>query len=162
MTRAPDSSCTVIWVEPWISRCGIDLLDEPHGAHVLHDRRVDAAVDAVAQVEQRLAQLGRLHQDIEGEVDPGAPGVGQEAGLLQLVHGELRAVVAGIEALGAEIDGVGAVGEGGPGSVEGARGGKQLWNGAVHGAQLSAGRPDGRQRRRLTGDSAGRPSRRPR
>ena len=111
-------------------------LDEPYRADVLHDGGVDAAIDAVAEVEQRVAQLRRLHEDVEGEVDAGAAGVGQEAGLLQLVHGELRPVVAGVESLGAEIHGVGPVGEGGPGGAEGARRGKQLWNWSVHGAQL--------------------------
>ncbi len=113
---------------------------------VLDDGRVDAAVDAVAQVEQRLAQLRGLHEDVEREVDAGAAGMRQKAGLFQLVHGELRAVVAGVEALGAEIDGVGPVGEGGTGGVEGAGGGKQLWNWTAHGAQNSAGRPAGRPR----------------
>ena len=66
--------------------------------------------------------------------------MGEAAGLLQLVEGELRPVVARVELLGAEVDGVGPVGEGGTDGVEGARGGKQLWNWSHHGAQNSAGR----------------------
>ena len=109
----------------------------PFGAHIrrANPRNGDYAHHETG-LKQRLAQLSGLHEDVEGEVDAGATGVGQEAGLLQLVHGELRPVVAGVESLGAEIYGVGPVGEGGPGGVEGARRGKQLWNWSVHGAQL--------------------------
>jgi hypothetical protein len=81
--------------------------------------------------------------------------VGQEAGLLQLVHGKLRPVVAGVESLGAEIYGVGTVGEGGTGGVEGARGGKQLWNWSIMALNYSAGRLLGRQRRPPSRATAG-------
>ena len=44
-TAAPLASCTVICVEPWISRSGIDVLDQANEPDVLHDHGVDAAVD---------------------------------------------------------------------------------------------------------------------
>lgn len=57
--------------------------------------------------------------------------VGQEAGLLQLVHGELGAVIPGVEALGAQVDGVGPIGDGGTRGIEGAGGGEELGDGAL-------------------------------
>ena len=54
--------------------------------------------------------------------------VREPARLVQLVERELRAIVARIEALGAEIDRVGAIGDGGPRGVERAGGRKELGN----------------------------------
>ena len=48
----------------------------------------------------------------------------------QLIQGELRALVARVEARGAQVHGVGAVGEGGADGVEGAGGGEELGRGA--------------------------------
>jgi hypothetical protein len=36
------------------------LLDEPHGAEVLHDGGVDATIDALDQVMQRVVELAGL------------------------------------------------------------------------------------------------------
>ena len=55
--------------------------------------------------------------------------VGEAAGLAELVERELRAFVARVEALGAEVDGVGAVGEGGAHGVERAGGREELGDG---------------------------------
>ena len=54
--------------------------------------------------------------------------VREAARLAELVEGELGAFVAGVEALGAQVDGVGAVGDGGAHGVERAGGGEQLGN----------------------------------
>ena len=121
---------------------GVGRLDEPHGAEVLHDGGIDAAVDAVAEVEQRVPQLGGLEQDVEREVDARPAGVGEAAGLLELVEGELRPVVAGVEALGAEVDGIRPVREGGAGGVEGAGGGEELRSGGHgFGRRFNHGQP---------------------
>ena len=64
ITRAPLASCTVICVEPWISKPGIDRVDEPHEPDVLHDRRVDAAIDRLAEEHQRVAQLVGLDEHV--------------------------------------------------------------------------------------------------
>ena len=63
---------------------------------------------------------------LQREVDADAARRRERARLLQLVEGELRAVVARVEALGAEVHGVGAVGDGGPDGVERAGGGEQF------------------------------------
>ena len=60
---------------------------------------------------ERVDELGRLDEDVEREVDAPAALVREAARLAELVEGELRAFVARVEALGAQIDGVGAVGD---------------------------------------------------
>ena len=101
----------------------IDALDEAHEADVLHDGGVDAAVDARAEMGERVLHLVRLHEDVERQVDARAAAVGDGAGLFEFGERELRAVVARIELLDAQIDGVGAVRDGGADGVEGAGGG---------------------------------------
>ena len=58
---------------------------------------------------ERVGELGRLDQDVQREVDAPSALVREAARLADLVERELRALVAGVEALRAEIDGVGAV-----------------------------------------------------
>ena len=96
----------------------VDALDEPDQADVLDDGCVDAAIDRLAQELEGIGQLGRLYEDVEGEVDPPLPRVGDATGLLHLVQAELGALVAGVVARGAEVDGVGAVCHGGAHGVE--------------------------------------------
>ena len=104
----------------------VDLLDEANRAHVLHQRGVDPAVDALAQVEQRLAQLRRFEEHVEGEVDAGAARVRQAAGLLQVLEAQLCVVIARVEFLDAQVDRIGAVRDGRPNGVEAPGGGKEL------------------------------------
>ncbi len=61
---------------------GVQLADEPHRAEVLHDGGVDAAINALAEMVQRVVQLGRLEEDVERQIDPGPVRVRQAAGLL--------------------------------------------------------------------------------
>ncbi len=103
---------------------GVGALDGAHEADVLHDGRVDAAGDALAEEVERVGHLGRLHQHVEGEVDAHAARVGGAAGDVEFVERELRPLVTRIEALGAEVDGVGPVGHGRPHGIERA-GGRQ-------------------------------------
>jgi hypothetical protein len=102
----------------------VDLLDEADEPHVLHDDRVDPAVHGLAEEHQGVDELGRLDQNIEGQVDPNAAGVREIAGLLQLLERELGAIVPRVEALRAQVDGVRAVGHGRPDGVQRARGGE--------------------------------------
>jgi hypothetical protein len=97
---------------------GVRALDEPDEADVLHDRGVDAAVDALAEVEQRLTQLVRLHEDVEREVDAGAAPMRDEATLFEFVEGELGAVVACVEPRRPEVHRVGPVRDRGPHGFE--------------------------------------------
>ena len=90
----------------------IHLLDHPDEAHVLHDGGVHSPVNALAQLLEGIRHLRWLDENIEREVDTGAALVGNQAGLFELVHRELRAVVAGVELGCAAVHGVGAVGEG--------------------------------------------------
>ena len=97
---------------------GIDRLDQPHKADVLHDRRVDAEIDRIAEEQQRVDELGRLDEDVEREVDPSAAFVGDAAGLAELIQGELRALVARVEARRSHVDGVGAIRDRGANGIE--------------------------------------------
>src|SRR5207237_7025345 len=93
--------------------------DEIDEAKVLNDGRVDAAVDGVAEKGKRLDQLVRLDEHVEREIDAAAAAVRDAAGLGQLLERELRALVARIETLRAEVHGVGAVGNGRADGVQG-------------------------------------------
>jgi hypothetical protein len=104
----------------------VDAADEAHEPHVLHDHRVDPAVHRLAEELEGVGELRRLHEHVEREVDPHPAAVRELAGPLELVERELGAVVARVEALGAQVDGVGAVGDRGAHGVEGARRGEQL------------------------------------
>ena len=107
----------------------VDALDQADDADVLDDRGVDAEVYGFPQKGQGLGELGRLEEDIEGEVDPASALVREPAGFPNLSERELRALVAGVEAIGPQIDGVGPVGERGPNGVERAGGGEELGGG---------------------------------
>lgn len=100
------------------SRSRVHRLDHANQADVLHDRRINAAVDALAEVLQRLGHLVRLDQDVEREVDARPALMSDQAGLLQLVHRELGPVVARVELRRTAVDGVGAVGDGGADGVD--------------------------------------------
>ena len=76
---------------------GIDSLDESHQPDVLHDRRIDPAIDALPEVGECVSELTRLHQDVEGEIDPRTPSVGDQACLFELIERELRAVIPCVE-----------------------------------------------------------------
>src|SRR5690348_8132069 len=114
----------------------VHLVDEPYGAQVLDDGGVDAAVDAPPEMMQRVTQLGGFEEDVEGEIDAGAMGMRQEAGLLEVIQSQLRAFVPGIELFHAEVDRVGAVAEGGTNGVETPGGGEQFGDGASHEGKL--------------------------
>jgi hypothetical protein len=108
---------------------GIDTLDQSDDADVLDDRGVHAEIYCLPQKTERLGELGRLEQDVEGEVDPAAALVREPARFADLRQGQLRAFVTRIEAIGAQIHRIRAIGERGTNGVERARGGKQLRGG---------------------------------
>ena len=108
----------------------IQLADQANESDVLHDHGVDSAVDGLSEKHQRVNQFIRLDEDVQRQIDPAAPPVGEATGLGELVERELGAFVPGIELCRAEIDGVGAVGERGTNGVERSGGGKELGNGA--------------------------------
>ena len=108
----------------------IDALDQPDHADVLHDRRVDAPVDAFTEVRHRVGKFAGLHKDVERQVDACAMLVGQTTGCFQLVERELGTLIACIEALGAQIHRIGTIGHSCADRVEGAGGGKKFRNGA--------------------------------
>ena len=117
---------------------GIHRANEAHGTKVLHDRRVDAGVNRLAEMAQRVGQFSRLEEDVEGEVDARPLRVRDATRFRDLAHGELRALVTGVEALRAQIDGVRAIGDGGPDGVEGTGGGEEF--GDVHGGKANPAR----------------------
>ena len=126
----------------------IHPLNEPHDAEILHDGRIDAAVDALTEIGERLPQFLGLDQHIEREVDPCATGVGDGACLGELVQGELGALVAGVVHRRAEVDRVGAIGDRSTDRVECAGRGEEFRNGgARHSSNLTtvgtAGFPTG-------------------
>ena len=84
----------------------------------------------VAEMRERVLHLVRLHEDVEREVDARAAAVRDRARLLELGERELRALVARVELLDAQIHGVGAVRDGGADGVEGAGGAEEF--GAGH------------------------------
>ena len=61
----------------------VELADEAHGAEVLHDGGIDTAIDALAEIGQRLRQFVRLHQHVERQIDAGAMRMRDGAGLGQ-------------------------------------------------------------------------------
>ena len=105
---------------------GVDALDQPDDADVLDDGCVDSAIDGAAEESQRIAKLGGLEEDVEGEVNPAPALVSDPARLLHFVHRQLRALVPGVEPLGAKIDRVGAIGDGSADGVEGAGGSEKF------------------------------------
>ena len=119
----------------------IHTLDEADQPDILDDRGIDAAVDALAEIDQRVVQLARLDQDIEREVDPRPALVGHKARLLEFVERELGAFIPRVEVRGTTIDGVGAVGDGRPHGIERAGGGEEFgdraWEGAGHPRNLT-------------------------
>ena len=127
-SRAPLTSCTVICVEPWISKPGIHALDEPDEPEVLRDDRAHATIDGVAEQQQRVLELRRLEQDVEREVDADATRPRHRARLVELVERELGALVARVEAFDAHVDGIRAVGDGGANGVEGTGGSEEFGN----------------------------------
>src|SRR6266566_2112506 len=118
---------------------GVHLVDEPHGAEVLHDGGIDSAVDALAEMMQRLVQLGRLEKDVERQIDPSPVRVRQAARLLQVIQGQLRPLVPGIEPVHAEVDRIGAVAERGTNGVEAPGGSEEFRDGAGHDGKLTVG-----------------------
>ena len=109
----------------------VDLADELHEPEILHDHGVYAAIDRLPQVFERVNKLGRLDEDVEREVDALPMLVREEACLLNFIEGELRALVAGVEAIGPEIHGVGPVRDRGSDGVERAGGREELGNSAA-------------------------------
>ena len=75
---------------------------------------------------ERVDELGRLDENVEREVDAAAALVRDAARLAELVEGELRALVARVEARRAQVDRVGAVRDGGADGVERAGGCEEL------------------------------------
>ena len=104
-------------------------MDESDQSHVLHDGGVDAAIDARAEVRERVLQFARLEEGVERQVDARAVAMGDETGLLELVQRELSALIAGVELLDTQVDGVGSVRDGGADGVEGAGGGEEFGTG---------------------------------
>ena len=109
---------------------GIHAPDQAHEADILHDHRVYSAVDALAQQRERVVELRGLDERVERQVHARAARVREAARLVELLEGELRAIVARIESLGAEVDGVGAVGDCCPCGIERAGGREELGDGA--------------------------------
>ena len=121
-TAAPDASCTVICVEPWISSAGYTRrMSRTSPRSCTITASMPRSMHSPRSVE-RIRQLGRLDQRVEREVDARAARVREAARLVELLERELRAIVARIEPLGAQIDGVGAIGDRGPRGIERAGG----------------------------------------
>jgi hypothetical protein len=101
---------------------GENTPDETHEPEILHDHGIDAAVHTLAEQGERVGQLRGLDERIQREIDARAACVRVAARLIQLGEGELRAIVARVESLGAQLDRVGAIGDRGPRGVERAGG----------------------------------------
>lgn len=99
----------------------IDLLDEPDNPDVLYNGCVDPAIDRLAQKSESVFDLAGLDQGVECQIDAGASRVREPARDFQLIERELRALVAGIVSLRAEVNGISPVGDGGSHSIERAR-----------------------------------------
>src|ERR1041385_4378382 len=95
-----------------------------------------------AELSDALHHLGRcIDSGIDAAIvqDLGAVRVGQAAGLLEVFHRQLRALVPSIELVHAEVDGIGAVAEGGTNGVEASGGCEELRDRARHGGKLARG-----------------------
>lgn len=113
----------------------IDALNQPDQAKVLDDDRVNTEIDRFAEEHQRIDELGGLDENVQREVDATTTLMRDAARFAKLLERELRAVVAGVEARRAHVDGVGAIGDGGADGVQGTSGGEQL--GDRHSEKLS-------------------------
>ena len=106
----------------------IELANQVDESEILYDRRVDPAVDGVPKKGECLDELAGLDEHIQCEIDAAAVAVGDTTRLGQLLERELRAFVARVEALGAQVDGIGAVGDGRANGVERTSGREKLGN----------------------------------
>ena len=110
------------------------------GARVMHELGIERVVlarentlDDIRAIKSAVPELGGLEENVEGQIDADAVGVRDLAGPPDVVEGELRAVVARVEALGPEVDGIRAVGDGRAHGLEAAGGGEELRHGLGHG-----------------------------
>ena len=109
----------------------IHLLNEPHHAEILHDRRIDPAIDTLAQIRERFSQFLGLDEHIEREVHAGAASVRHSAGLCELIQGELGTFIAGVVHRRAQVNRVGAIGDRSADGVECASWGEEFRNGGT-------------------------------
>ena len=100
----------------------VQLPNQADEAEVLNDHRVNAAVDCLTEKGERLGELTRFDENIQGEIDASAAAVRDATRISELVECELGAFVARVEALGPEINGVGTIRDGGANGVERAGG----------------------------------------
>ena len=97
---------------------GVYRVNQPDETDVLYDRGCDSAVDCLSEQRKRVGDLVRLDQRVQRQVDANAARRGERARAFQLIERELRALVAGIEALGPEVNRVGAVRDGRPDGIQ--------------------------------------------
>src|SRR5690606_38008639 len=120
---------------------GIQQADEPHQPEILNDHGVDTEVHRITEKDQRIAQLGRLQEDVQGEIDPPAALVGQATGLADLLQRKLSSLVSRVVSLCTEIDRICAVGECGAYRLERSGGTEEFWR-TWHGyGNLASQRP---------------------
>jgi hypothetical protein len=105
---------------------GIDPLDQANESDVLDDGRVYAAIDRLAEQEERVDELVRLEERVEGEVDARSPAVRDAAGRCELIERELGTLIPSVEPFCPEIHGVRAIGDGSADRVERAGWGEEL------------------------------------
>src|SRR6185369_11408516 len=110
---------------------GVHRVDQPDEADVLYDRGGDTAVDRLSKQGQCVRDLVWFDERIQREVDANATRRGDRARSLQLIECKLRALIAGVEALGAEVDRVGAVRHRRPDGIERAGRGEQFGGATV-------------------------------
>jgi hypothetical protein len=87
----------------------IDFLNETNYPEVLNDCRIDPSIDRFTEKRERILELGRLYQRVEGQVYPDAPRVRNPACHRELLEIELRAFIARVEPLCAQIHCIRAV-----------------------------------------------------
>ena len=104
----------------------IQLADKTHRAKILYDGRVDAAIDALAEVTHRFDQFTGLDQHVEGQINPCTMLVRDGAGLRQFVERELGALIARVVHRRTEIHRVRTIGHGSADGVECASGGEEF------------------------------------
>jgi hypothetical protein len=112
---------------------GIDLLNQAHDSDVLHYRSVDSPIDRFAKKLQRVLKLRRFYKRVECQVYPNTAGMRDPTCGLELIQRELRALIASIESLGAEVYGVGAIRDCCANGIERSCGGKKLRYSGIRG-----------------------------
>ena len=126
---------------------GVHGLDQTYKPDILHDRRIDAPIDRVAEEYEGVVELIRLEEGVQREVDTNAASMRDGAGSLELAEGELGPFVTGVELFHSEIHRIGAVGYGGAHGIQGAGGSEGVrgyfWGTSLH--QFNGGRGEAKR-----------------